>query len=125
MGGLAWVVAPLLASGWKSPLALAQSLILLLTAGLVWQFVLVLILVYGEQRTLKWSVVRDVLWLRAPRNPRTGRGGGRMWLVVPIFVVAFGLIEFLPFEIAPRPGARLRWQSVVLFALVLMLFLTY
>ncbi len=41
MAGLAWVLAPLLASGWDSPLALAQSLIVLLTAGMVWQFVLV------------------------------------------------------------------------------------
>lgn len=104
MAVLAWLIAPWLAAGWGSPLALAQTLILLLTAGLVWQFALVLILVYREQRTLKWSVVRDVLWLRAPRNPKTGRRGGRAWLVVPIVVVAFALEEFLPFEIAPAEG---------------------
>ena len=104
MAGLAWVLAPLLASGWDSPLALATSLILLHTAGMVWQFVLVLLFVFKEQRTLRWSVVRDVLWLRAPRDPRTGRRGGRTWLVVPTFVIAFALVEFLPFEIAPAPG---------------------
>lgn len=107
MALLAWVIVPLLASGWNSPVALAQSLILLLTAGLVWQFALVLILVFREQRTLKWSVVRDVLWLRAPRNPRTGRRGGRMWLVVPIVVIAFALEEFVPFEFAPATGRDL------------------
>lgn len=107
MAVLAWVIAPWLASGSNSPIALAQSLIMLLTAGMVWQFALVLILVYREQRTLKWSVVRDVLWLRAPRNPKTGRRGGRMWLVVPIVVVAFALEEFLPFEIAPAAGRDL------------------
>ena len=104
MAGLAWVLAPLLASGWDSPLALAQSLIVVLTAGMVWQFVLVLLLVFKEQRTSKWSVVRDVLWLRAPRDPRTGRRGGRTWLVVPICVIAFALMEFLPFELAPATG---------------------
>ncbi len=104
MALLAWVIAPLLASMWTSPVALAQSLILLLTAGMVWQFALVLILVYREQRTLRWSVVRDVLWLRAPRNPKTGRRGGRMWLIAPIVVTAFALEEFLPFGIAPAAG---------------------
>lgn len=104
MAVLAWIIAPLIASGWNSPLALAQSLIVLLTAGMVWQFLLVLILVHREQRTVKWSVVRDVLWLRAPRNPRTGRRGGRMWLIVPICVVAFVLVELIPFEIAPAAG---------------------
>lgn len=104
MAGLAWVIAPMVASGSSSPLALAQSLITLLTVGMVWQFALVVMLVYREQRTLKWSVVRDVLWLRAPRNPKTDRRGRRMWLVVPIVVGAFALEEFLPFEIAPAVG---------------------
>lgn len=104
MAVLAWVIAPLVASGSYSLLTLAQSLIVLLKVGMIWQFALVLILVYREQRTLKWSVLRDVLWLRAPRNPKTGRRGGRMWLMVPIFVVAFFLEEFLPFDIAPAAG---------------------
>ena len=104
MAVLAWVIAPIVASGWDSPLAIAQSLIILVTVGMVWQFALVVMLVYREQRTLKWSVVRDVLWLRAPRNPKTGRRGRRMWLVVPIVVVAFALEEFLPFENAPAAG---------------------
>ncbi|NOJ61745.1 CPBP family intramembrane metalloprotease [Arthrobacter sp. 260] len=107
MAVLAWVVAPLLASSADSPLALAQFLVMLLTVGMVWQFVLVLLLVYREQRTLRWSVVRDVLWLRAPRNPKTGRRGGRMWLVVPIFVVAFALEEFIPFGIDAVAGRDL------------------
>lgn len=104
MAALAWVIAPILASGWNSPSALAQSLILLLTVGLVWQFVLVAFLVFKEQRSLKWAVVRDALWLRAPRNPKTGRRGGRMWLIVPVFVVAFFALELIPFEIPPVAG---------------------
>ena len=35
MAVLAWLIAPWLAAGWGSPLALAQTLILLLTAGLI------------------------------------------------------------------------------------------
>ena len=83
MGLLAWVVAPLVADQLSGPGALARALMVALTAGLVWQFVLVVLLVRREQGTLRWPVVREALWLRAPRDPRTGRRGGRLWLVVP------------------------------------------
>ena len=75
MGLLAWVVSPLLADHLSGPARLPQALIITLTAGLVWQFVLLLILVAREQGTLRWPVLRDALWLRAPHAPRTGRRG--------------------------------------------------
>lgn len=107
MAALAWVIAPIVAGGWNSPSRLAQSLILLLTAGLAWQFVLVALLVIREQRSLKWAVVQEALWLRAPRNPRTGRRGGRIWLIIPVLVIAFLAVELIPFDIAPVAGRDL------------------
>ena len=56
--------------------------------GLVWQFVLVAILVGREQRTLRWSTVREALWLRSPRSPRSGRVGGRIWLILIPLILA-------------------------------------
>jgi uncharacterized protein len=91
MGVLAWVVAPLLADQISGPGRLVQALLITLTAGLAWQFALVMILVKREQGTLRWSVLRDALWLRAPRSPRTGRSRGRLWLVVLPLIVAFGV----------------------------------
>ena len=41
-----------------------------LTIGLAWQFVLVMLLVRREQGTLRWRVLREVLWLRAPDEPQ-------------------------------------------------------
>jgi membrane protease YdiL (CAAX protease family) len=91
MGILAWVVAPLLADQLSGPGALPRALIVTLTAGLAWQFALVLVLVKREQGTLRWSVLREALWLRAPRAPRSERRGGRLWLVVVPLIVAFGV----------------------------------
>src|SRR3712207_2685951 len=54
MGLLAWVVAPTVAGRLSGPGALSRALILGLTVGLVWQFVLVLLLVRHEQGTLRW-----------------------------------------------------------------------
>ena len=68
MGVLAWVVAPWLRDQLGGDEPLAQALLILLTAGLVWQFVLVLILIRLELGGLQWSRVREVLWLRPPRD---------------------------------------------------------
>jgi hypothetical protein len=44
MAALAWVVAPLVAGRLDGPLALPRALLGLLTVGLIWQFVLVMVL---------------------------------------------------------------------------------
>jgi len=104
MAGLAWLAAPWLAHRLDGPTALPRALILMLTAGLVWQFVLVLVLVRREQGSLRWQVLKDALWLRAPRRPSTGRRGGRAWLIVIPLIVALGAKELLPG--LPIPATR-------------------
>jgi len=104
MGLLAWIVSPLVADQLSGSGRLPRALIVTLTAGLVWQFVLVLTLVAREQGTLRWSVLRDALWLRAPRAPRSGRRGGRVWLVVVPLLVAFAAEELVP--VVGLPGGR-------------------
>jgi membrane protease YdiL (CAAX protease family) len=98
MAALAWLAVPALAdrlSG-QGNLPFAKALLLSITVGLVWQFVLVVILVAREQRTLRWSTLREALWLRSPRSPRSGRRGGRVWLILIPLIVAFAAQEFLP-----------------------------
>src|SRR3712207_5472569 len=82
MGALAWVVAPLVAGQLDGPLALPRAVLGLLTVGLIWQFVLVMVLVHRERGSLRWSVLKDALWLHSPRSPKTGRAGGWLWLVL-------------------------------------------
>jgi uncharacterized protein len=103
MALLAWVAAPLLADQLSGPAALVRALIITLTAGLVWQFVLVMALVRREQGSLRWSVLRDALWLRGPRAPGTGRRGGKLWLVVLPLSVATAAEAFVAI---PGPAAR-------------------
>ena len=95
MAALAWLVAPVVADWFagEGVVPMFKALIVCLTVGLVWQFVLVVILVGREQRTLRWSTVREALWLRSPRSPRSGRIGGRLWLVVIPLIVAFAAAQ--------------------------------
>src|SRR4029079_11934313 len=90
MGLLSWVVAPRIADGLSGPVRLVRALIRALPCVVAWRVAFVLGLVYREQRSLRWSVVRDVLWLRAPRDPRSGRRGGRGWATPRAAVVVFG-----------------------------------
>jgi membrane protease YdiL (CAAX protease family) len=80
---------------------MAKALIASLVVGLVWQFVLVAVLVGREQETLRWSTVREAS--APPRSPRSGRVGGRVWLVLIPLIVAFGAAhEMIPAIAAPE-----------------------
>jgi membrane protease YdiL (CAAX protease family) len=98
MAALAWLVAPALEDSFAGVgnVPLAKALIACLTVGLVWQFVLVAVLVAREQRNLRWSTIREALWLRSPRSPRSGRIGGRVWLIVIPLIVALAAEELIP-----------------------------
>jgi membrane protease YdiL (CAAX protease family) len=103
MGVLAWIVAPWLRDrlGGRDPFA--EALLICLTAGLIWQFVLVLVLVRRELGELRWSPVRDALWLRAPRDPKTGRVGGKVWWWAALFVVLVAVWSMVPSITGPSP----------------------
>jgi membrane protease YdiL (CAAX protease family) len=112
MAILAWIVAPWLAGVLTGPSAWPRALLLSLTAGLIWQFILVVVTIGREQHTLRWSVIKNALWLRAPRNPRTGlRGGQFWWLLVPL-VLAVAAKEALP----KIPAPSNRDQGLLLYS---------
>ncbi len=104
MAALAWVGAPLLADTFEGPSAWPRSILLCLTAGMVWQFVFVLLAVYREQGSLRWSVTKEALWLRAPQSPRGDRRGGRLWWLLVPLVLAVAASEEIPKM--PVPGHR-------------------
>ena len=101
---LAWLVAPAFADRLTGPghVPMVKALLVCLTIGLVWQFLLVLALVRKEQGSLRWPVVRDALWLWSPRSPRSGQVGGRVWLVLLPLVALFALEGLLPSPPVPE-----------------------
>jgi len=104
MAVLAWIVAPALKDSFTGVgnVPLAKALLLVLTLGSIWQFVLVVGLVWFEQRSLRWSTLREALWLRSPRSPRSGRIGGRVWLVVVPLSALFAVGAMVPAFGAPE-----------------------
>jgi uncharacterized protein len=104
MGLAMWVVGPRLAHNFHGSEALTRSLLACLTIALVWQFALVATLVIREQKTMRWSVLREALWLNAPRSPRTKRTGGRAWLITIPLILATGVETLIP--TFPHPASR-------------------
>jgi uncharacterized protein len=103
MGVLAWLVAPALEDSFAGAgnVPMAKALFLTLGAGMAWQFALVAALVWREQRTFRWPVLREALWLRSPRSPGSGRVGGRLWLVLIPLIIAFAAGPF----VIPTPAS--------------------
>lgn len=89
MGILGWIVAPALAPDFtEDPVGAAATRIGVLTVGLIWQFVLSMIIVHREEGDLRWSTIRQRLWLNKPRDPKTGQPRSLLWLwVVPLLVL--------------------------------------
>jgi membrane protease YdiL (CAAX protease family) len=117
MGILGWVVYPALTPDRVAdPLGAAVTRTILLAAGLAWQFVLAMLIVYREEGDLRWTTIRRRFWLNAPLDPKTGEPRRRLWLwLIPLVVLFFlgwqgyGPVliklwqQILPF-LAPPPG---------------------
>ena len=97
MGVLGWIIAPVLAPDiTEDPIGAAMTRIGVLTIGLIWQFILSMIIVRREEGDLRWSTIRGRLWLNKPRDPKTGQPRGLLWLwVVPLLVLVALLEMFL------------------------------
>ena len=96
MGVLGWIAFPLLAPDVGSdPLGAGVTRLVLLALGLVWLFVLSMIIVYREEGDLRWRTVKWRLRLNTPRDPRTDRPRARLWLWVIPFLVAVAIVELV------------------------------
>jgi membrane protease YdiL (CAAX protease family) len=111
MGILGWIVFPLLAPDFESdPLAFGVTRVALLTLGLIWLFVLSMIIVRREEGDLRWATLKRRLRLNAPREPATGQPRARLWLWVVPFLVAVALVELVL-----RSPIQSAWVSVFPF----------
>lgn len=96
MGVLGWIAFPLLApdSG-SDPLGSGVMRLALLALGLVWLFVLSMIIVRREEGDLRWATVKRRLRLNAPQEPATGEPRARLWLWVVPFLVAVAAVDIV------------------------------
>src|SRR4051812_25062916 len=96
MGILGWIVFPLLTPDvGADPLGAGVTRLVLLALGLVWLFILSMIIVRREEGDLRWSTIKRRLRLNTPRDPATGQPRARLWLWVVPFLVAVAVVELV------------------------------
>ena len=117
MGILGWVVYPALTPDrMTDPLGAAITRTILMGLGLIWIFVLSMLIVYREEGDLRWVTVRRRLRLNAPLDPKSGVPRRKLWLwLIPIVILSvasqqtYGAalknlwVRIFPF-LAPPPG---------------------
>jgi membrane protease YdiL (CAAX protease family) len=105
MALLGWVVAPIIIP--YSPLQPVITYWLLIIAGMGWQFVVSLVIIYHELGTLRWSAIRQRTWLQTPRDPRTDQPNRRLfWWLLPALLFS-ALVVFVLAGYLDAPMARL------------------
>ncbi|HET9908457.1 MAG TPA: CPBP family intramembrane glutamic endopeptidase [Anaerolineales bacterium] len=120
---MGWVIYPALSRD-LSVVEAGLLRIRLLTVGLIWQFLLSMIILYMEKGNLRLTTIRRRFWLNTPISPKTGQKDRRLWwLILPLLmlmvVLELGLdpilngtwIKLFPF-LAEPPG----YSPAILFA---------
>ena len=111
MGVLSWVVFPAVSPDYATdPFGAGVTRLVLLAVGLIWLFVLSMIIVRQEQGDLRWATIKRRLWLNTPRHPKTGEPRRRLWLwLIPL------LLGITLWELALASYADGLWVSVFPF----------
>jgi membrane protease YdiL (CAAX protease family) len=106
---LGWVVYPALSAG-LSPLNAGLMRMKLLTVGLIWEFVLAMVILYREEGDIRLSTISRRFWLNHPVSANTGETKKSLWLwMIPLFL----LLAFL--EIAFRSALTNLWTGIFPF----------
>ncbi len=91
MGLLGWVVFPAVSAG-LAPLDAGLFRIKLLAVGLVWQFVLAMIILYCEERNIRLGTISRRFWLNHPKSARSGETKKALWWwLIPLILFVAAL----------------------------------
>ena len=96
MGILSWIVFPAVSPDYVTdPLGAGVTRVGLILIGLIWLFVLSMIIIRQEEGDLRWATVKRRLRLNTPRDPKTGEPRRRLWLWVIPFLIAITVWELV------------------------------
>jgi membrane protease YdiL (CAAX protease family) len=106
---LSWVAYPALSAG-LPPVDAGLLRMKLLLAGVTWEFVLAMIILFREEGNIRLCTIRPRFWLKPDGSARTGETKKALWWwIIPFFLV----IALL--ELGLRPTLIQLWTSIFPF----------
>ena len=94
MSLLGWLAYPALSKGLSTTDAGLLRL-RLLTIGLIWQFVLSMIILYLEEGNIRPKTIRRRFWLNQPKSQKTGKENRKLWWWIIPLIIFTAAAEFL------------------------------
>ena len=91
---LGWGVYPALSEG-RSPAESGLLRIQLFTFGLIWQFVLSLIILYREEGNIRFRTIGKRFWLNHPVSQKTGETNKRLWWWLIPLILVYAVFQML------------------------------
>ncbi|MEQ1547576.1 MAG: CPBP family intramembrane glutamic endopeptidase [Chakrabartia sp.] len=86
---LAYIIAPILAP--NGGINYGLTVWILMIAGMIWQFIVSMWILYRELETFTWGAIKERIWLQKPQNPNTGAFSYKfLWWLIPAFLFYFG-----------------------------------
>ena len=89
---LGWVAYPALSVG-LSAIDAGLLRMKLLTVGLIWQFVLAMVILYREEGNVRLSTISRRFWLNHPVSARTGETKKALWWWIIPLIVLYAILE--------------------------------
>ncbi|HEY4718469.1 MAG TPA: CPBP family intramembrane glutamic endopeptidase [Anaerolineales bacterium] len=88
---LGWVAYPAMSAG-LPPVDAGLLRMKLLTVGLIWQFVLAMIILYREEGNIRLSTMSRRFWLNHPVSAKTGETKKALWWwIIPLILLVASL----------------------------------
>ena len=89
---LGWVAYPVLSTG-LPPLDAGLLRIKLLAVGLIWQFVLAMIILYREEGNIRLGTISRRFWLNQPISARSGETKKSLWWWLVPLILLIAILE--------------------------------
>jgi membrane protease YdiL (CAAX protease family) len=103
---LSWVAYPVISVG-LPPVDAGRLYLKLMLAGVIWQFVLAMIILYREEGDIRLGTISRRFWLNHPVSARTGETKKSLWWwIIPLIV----LVALL--EIGVQPALTQLWTAI-------------
>ena len=106
---LGWLVYPAISKG-MAVVDAGLWRVRLMTIGLIWQFLLSMLILYREEGNIRWATIRRRFWLSHPVSTKTGQMDRRLWWwIIPLVVLMVAEILVI------APPINKLWVTVLPF----------